>query len=249
MPRRLLRAFFALFLPLTIALPATAAPVFPDLAPSVLPHFQEDVWVEEAPVEGEIVEDEFAAFSMPGMTPDNFTQMVLADVDAFWSAELTNDGFDYYAAATVPVAEVVFSSCGQFGPYDNPAAFCPLDDTVYHSIPLAQEIQTTVGDFAWITILAHEWGHHVQHVLGTTPELSLDRELQADCFSGAYAQRALQQGFLQEGDVTEAMVITILSADPVEMGETVEGAHGSGDYRVTAFMEGYFDGADACMSY
>ena len=104
-----------------------------------------------------------------------------------------------------------------------------------------------VGDFAWITVLAHEWGHHVQLVMGTTQEQTIDRELQADCFAGSYAQRALQQGFLQEGDLTEAMVISILSADPVEMAESVEGAHGSGDYRVTAFMNGYFNGFSACL--
>jgi predicted metalloprotease len=265
MPRRLIRALSALVLTMSFVIPAAAAPagIAPGwLTPGGHSRLQEETYVDEtyvepaaaeAPaveepyVEQTLVEDEFAAFSMPGMSPDNLTTSVLADIDAFWATELGAGGFNYYAAGIVPVSEVVFSSCGQFGPYDNPAAFCPLDDTVYHSIPLAQEIQTTIGDFAWITVLAHEWGHHVQLLLGITPELSIDRELQADCFAGAYALRALNQGFLQEGDVTEAMVITILSADPIEMAETVDGAHGSSDYRVTAFMEGYFGGSSACM--
>jgi hypothetical protein len=54
---------------------------------------------------------------------------------------------------------------------------------------------------------------------------------------------------LQEGDVTEGVVISILSADPIDLGETVQGAHGSGDYRVTAFMQGYFNGSAGCMDY
>src|SRR5918995_1239076 len=180
---------------------------------------------------------------------ETVSETVLADIDAFWAGELGNLGHDYYSAGIVPVSDVVQSSCGQFGPYDNPAAYCPIDDSVYYSVPLGQEIQTTVGDYAWITVLAHEWGHHVQLVLGIEPELTIDRELQADCFSGAYAQRALQQGFLQEGDISEALMIAILSGDPIELDETAEGAHGSGDYRVTAFMEGYFNGSATCLAY
>ena len=71
----------------------------------------------------------------------------------FLGGELANLGHDYYSAGMVPVSDVVQSSCGQFGPYDNPAAYCPLDDSVYYSVPLGQEIQATVGDYAWITVL------------------------------------------------------------------------------------------------
>jgi hypothetical protein len=243
MPRRPIGVLFALFLMMTAASPAAATPEALVLTGSE-PRLQEEVWVEEP-----IVEDEFSAFTMPGLTTDNFTDMVLGDIDAFWAGELASMGRDYYAAGIIPVSDVVYSSCGQFGPYDNPAAYCPLDDSVYYSVPLGQDIQASVGDYAWITILAHEWGHHVQVLLGIEPALTIDRELQADCLSGAYAQRALQQGFLQEGDVTEAVMITILSGDPIEMDEMVEGAHGSSDYRLTSFMEGYFNGAAACLAY
>lgn len=239
MPSRLIGALCALLLTTTVAPAATAAPAPATASGVSAARFQEDV----------LVEDEFSAFTMPGLTPDNLTVTVLGDIDAFWASELPNLGYDYYAAGMIPVAEVVQSSCGQFGPYDNPAAYCPLDEAVYYSVPLGQEIQTTVGDFAWIAVLAHEWGHHVQVLLGIAPELTIDRELQADCFSGAYAQRALQQGFLQEGDVTEAVVMTILGGDPIEMDEMADGAHGSSDYRVTSFMEGYFNGAATCLEY
>jgi uncharacterized protein len=248
MPRRVIQALVVLMLLVGAASPAAAATGESVLMPGagVEPRFQDQ---GEGVVEEEIVDDGFQSFTMPGLAPDNLTEMVLADIDAFWAEELANQGHDYYSAGMVPVTDVVQSSCGQFGPYDNPAAYCPMDDTVYYSVPLGQDIQTTVGDYAWITVLAHEWGHHVQVVLGIEPELTIDRELQADCFSGAYAQRALQQGFLQEGDISEALMISILSGDPVEMGETVEGAHGSGDYRVTSFMEGYFNGAATCLAY
>lgn len=245
MSRRLIWALFALGLAMVMAPPVMGAPgnvPAPDVASSAW--LQDEAWVEEA-----LPEDQLSSFTMPGLTPDNFTETVLADIDAFWAAEFAALGNDYYAAGIVPVAEEVFSSCGNFGPYDNPAAFCPVEDAVYYSIPLSQEIHTTIGDFAWITVLAHEWGHHVQLLLGIESQYSIDRELQADCFAGAYAQRALQQGYLQEGDVTEAMLINIMSGDPIEMDEMVTGAHGSSDYRVTSFMEGYFYGSSACLSH
>ena len=153
----------------------------------------------------------------------------------------------YYAAEIVPVTDTMTTNCGPFGPYDNPAAFCPLEDAIYYSVPLSSDVSTQVGDFAWITVLAHEWGHHVQLLMGIEAAMSMERELQADCFAGAYAQRALLNGFLQEGDVTEAVVMNILGGDPVELSETAQGAHGSSDYRVTAFMQGYFNGADRCF--
>ena len=250
MPRRViyLQALVVLTLLISTASPAAAATGETHFTPvaGTEPRFQDQ---EEGVVEEEIAEDEFSAFTMPGLAPDNLTETVLADIDAFWAGELANLGHDYYSAGTIPVTDVVQSSCGQFGPYDNPAAYCPVDDSVYYSVPLGQDIQTTVGDYAWITVLAHEWGHHVQVVLGIEPDLTIDRELQADCFSGAYAQRALQQGFLQEGDISEALMMAILGGDPIEMDETVDGAHGSGDYRVTSFMEGYFNGSATCLAY
>src|SRR4051794_22312624 len=159
MPRRVMQALFVLTLLMCTALPAAAAA---GETVSVSITGMQSRFQEEGVAEEEIADDEFSSFTMPGLTPDNLTDMVLADIDAFWAGELANLGHDYYSAGTIPVSDVVYSSCGQFGPYDNPAAYCPLDDTVYYSVPLAQDIQTSVGDYAWITVLAHEWGHHVQ---------------------------------------------------------------------------------------
>ena len=243
MSRRLIQALLVLAI-LASAAPVAASPREPGASATVLTRYQEDPGANQ-----DLAEDQFSGFTMPGLTPDNLTTSVLGDIDAFWSDELAAQGKDYYAAGAVAVTDPVASSCGQFGPYDNPAAYCPLDDTVYYSVPLSQEIETAIGDFAWITVLAHEWGHHVQLVLGLDHDVSIDRELQADCFAGAYAQHALQKGFLQEGDVTEAVVMNIMSGDPNDMQEMADGAHGSSDYRVTSFMEGYLNGVPACLSH
>lgn len=276
MPRPFMVALLSCIL-IASAVPAAFASPRDASLPGTQPLFQDNwsddgTYVEDYPVTDEVPVDpgwvdengvwhpsaaadepyelpDYSGFTMPGLTPDNLTESVLTDIDAFWAAEFAANGNDYYAAGMIPVTEEMNSSCGAFGPYDNPAAFCPLEDAVYYSVPLSQDITTSVGDFAWITVLAHEYGHHIQQVLGIEHELSIDRELQADCFAGSYARRALQQGFLQEGDVTEAVLMNILGGDPVEMDETTQGAHGSSDYRVTAFMEGYFSGSTACMSY
>ena len=205
-----------------------------------------DTWTDPA-AEETWAQPEFSGFTMPGLTPDNLTDSVLADIDAFWAAEFAARGVAYYAAEIVPVSDTMTTNCGPFGPYDNPAAFCPLEDAIYYSVPLSSDVTSQVGDFAWITVLAHEWGHHVQLLMNIETTMSMERELQADCFAGAYAQRALLNGFLQEGDVTEAVVMNIMGGDPVELSETAAGAHGSSDYRVTAFMQGYFNGANVCF--
>lgn len=247
------RAMMALILLISVTLSATAVRAAPADLAGQTPHRaawqQDDGVVDDGSGDAYIAEEDLSGFTMPGITPDNLTDSVLADIDAFWSEEFALNGNNYYAAQIVPVTEVVASQCGDFGPYDNPAAFCPLEDIVYYSVPLSSDINTAVGDFAWITVLAHEWGHHVQYLLGIEPALTIDRELQADCFAGAYAQRAQRMGFLQEGDVTEALVMNIMSGDPVEMSEDVHGAHGSSDYRVTWFMQGYFNGSTACFQY
>lgn len=206
-----------------------------------------DTWTEPPANDDSWEQPEFSGFTMPGLTPDNLTASVLSDIDAFWSEEFAARGATYYAADIVPVSDTMTTSCGPFGPYDNPAAFCPLEDAIYYSVPLSSDVTSQVGDFAWITVLAHEWGHHVQLLMNIETSMSMERELQADCFAGAYAQRALLNGFLQEGDVTEAVVMNIMGGDPVELSETAQGAHGSSDYRVTAFMQGYFNGANVCF--
>lgn len=205
-----------------------------------------DTWTDPA-AEETWTQPDFSGFTMPGLTPDNLTDSVLADIDAFWAEEFAARGVSYYAADIVPVSETMTTNCGPFGPYDNPAAFCPLEDAIYYSVPLSSDVTSQVGDFAWITVLAHEWGHHVQLLMNIEPAMSMERELQADCFAGSYAQRALLNGFLQEGDVSEAVMMNIMGGDPVEISETAAGAHGSSDYRVTAFMQGYFNGADVCF--
>jgi predicted metalloprotease len=103
-----------------------------------------------------------------------------------------------------------------------------------------------IGDFAPILVLAHEWGHHLQTVLGIAPSPGNTCELQADCLAGAYASDAAQRGLLDPGDITEAVAMSAAAGDPLGLPQDTPGAHGINDDRVTAFMCGYLGGVGAC---
>ena len=103
-----------------------------------------------------------------------------------------------------------------------------------------------IGDFAPIVVTAHEWGHHIQSLLGIEPEPGNAFELQADCLAGAYASDAGQQGLLDPGDITEAVRSSAEAGDPVGLPQDAPGAHGTNDDRIIAFMRGYLDGATGC---
>jgi hypothetical protein len=103
-----------------------------------------------------------------------------------------------------------------------------------------------IGDFAPIVVMAHEWGHHVQALLGLAPARGNTVELHADCLAGAYASDAGQRGLLDPGDITEAVAMSAAAGDPLGLPQDTPGAHGINDDRITAFMRGYLGGVDAC---
>src|SRR5688572_19444853 len=124
--------------------------------------------------------------------------------------------------------------------------YCPLDQTIYYAEAFFQDREAQVGDFAWKVVLAHEWGHHVQTLLGIEPEPGTTFELQADCLAGAYAQDAGTRGWLDPGDITEAVTGSAAAGDPLGLPQDRPGAHGTSDDRITAFMRGYLDGFFGC---
>jgi hypothetical protein len=78
------------------------------------------------------------------------------------------------------------------------------------------------------------------------PEPGNAFELQADCFAGAYTNEAGQQGLLDSGDITEAVMVSADAGDPVGLPQDAPGRHGTNDDRITAFMRGYLDGVTGC---
>lgn len=109
-----------------------------------------------------------------------------------------------------------------------------------------EQIGVLPSDYAIITVTAHEWGHHVQHLLSVRPEANNSFELQADCLGGAFTQFAKELGRLDPGDVTEAAELSIRVADSPQQRQDQAGAHGTNDERLEAFMKGYINGLPAC---
>jgi len=128
-------------------------------------------------------------------------------IQDYWADALpANFGEPYKPAKTVLFSKAVRTGCGNadsgVGPF-----YCPADDRVYIDLTFYRVLADQLGapgEFAQPYVLAHEYGHHVQDLLGTEEsmrraqqrdpdnanELSVKLELQADCYAGAWAKNA-----------------------------------------------------------
>ncbi len=152
-----------------------------------------------------------------------FVSTVLADTEDVWKQIFTQGGATYQVPRLALFRGAIQTACGQgqaaMGPF-----YCPADQKVYIDLNFYETLKTRLGapgDFAQAYVIAHEVGHHVQHVLGITNQVEQARrsgsqaqanaasvrlELQADCFAGVWAHHAQnQRQILEQGDVEEAM--------------------------------------------
>jgi len=161
-----------------------------------------------------------------------FMSFLLDDVQKTWAEKLPRHGTTYRPARLAIFRNSTNSGCGPaqsaMGPF-----YCPLDERVYLELGFYDQLSkklgapgevergtvSTTSDFAHAYVLAHELGHHVQHVLGTAArvrqaqesnpgqanEMSVRLELQADCYAGVWANSTSQRGLLEPGDVEEAL--------------------------------------------
>ena len=126
------------------------------------------------------------------------------------------------------------------------------------------------GDFAQAYVIAHEFGHHVQNLLGTLPqvnrlqrerpdqanELSVRLELQADCYAGIWARSAYDDALLEEGDLEEGLAAAAAVGDDRLQTQATgtydreSFTHGSSEQRQRWFLVGFQDGrVDACNTF
>jgi len=154
-------------------------------------------------------------------------------VQAYWSKQVPN----YQEAPTTFYSDAITTGCGnatsQVGPF-----YCPDDDTVYIDLGFFDTLQSQFGaeggPFAEAYIIAHEYGHHVQDLLGTlqaggggtgAESQSVRTELQADCFSGVWASHAVDTGYLDP-----------ITAD--QLGQAIDAAGSVGDDRIQEKTQG-----------
>ena len=196
----------------------------------------------------------------------DFVSVVLADTEDTWSTVFEQAGGAYQPPTLVLFTGAVQSACGfaqaAMGPF-----YCPADRKVYIDLSFYHDLKTKMnapGDFAQAYVIAHEVGHHVQNLLGISDQvhnargrvsqaeynrLSVRLELQADCFSGVWANRAdRMRHILEQGDIEEALNAASMIGDD-RLQKQARGyvtpdsfTHGTSKQRMEWFSRGYQSG-------
>ena len=208
------------------------------------------------------------------LTPDelkvrDFVSMITKENEQTWSKIFQENGMQYRDPKVVMFESVTQSGCGTaqaaMGPF-----YCPADQTVYMDMSFFRELQQRFGaqvtEFSIAYVIAHEVGHHVQTLLGTTGKVdqlrasgrysesemnrvSVATELQADFYAGVWARQTdNRENFLEPGDIESAIsAAEAVGDDNIQRRSqgyvNQEGfTHGSSAQRKEWFMKGYNTG-------
>lgn len=197
---------------------------------------------------------------------------VNGDVQKFWRATLTQEGKPWQEAHIVLYRGETYAGCGTAEASTGPF-YCPADEKVYLDLSFWDELKRFGGstaDFAQAFVLSHELGHHVQNLLGTETRvqhlmrtepdqrnhLSVDLELQADCYGGVWAHHAQDEHIVDPGDVDAALsAVAAVGDDHLQKmsgrAESPESwTHGSSAQRKQWFEKGFTTGdPGACDTF
>lgn len=196
----------------------------------------------------------------------HFVSVVLADTEDVWNKLFSESGSEYKEPTLVLFSGAVHSACGSASSATGPF-YCPGDEKVYIDLTFYDELQNKFGapgDFAMAYVVAHEVGHHIQNILGTSSkldeargrvsqeeynQLSVKLELQADFLAGVWAHHAQRmKSILEEGDIEEALnAANAIGDDRLQQqsqGRVVPDAftHGTSAQRMRWFKKGYETG-------
>lgn len=213
--------------------------------------------VDNAPRQTSAAEDEHA----------KFVSVVLKDTEDVWNKLFSEKfGAPYREPTLVLFSGSDRSGCGFASAATGPF-YCPLDNSVYIDLSFYDELGSRFGasgDFAMAYVVAHEVGHHVQNLLGTSGKvqearqrmseeaanrLSVALELQADFYAGVWAHHAQEMNnILEPGDIEEALTAAnAIGDDRLQMqsqGYVVPDAftHGTSEQRMHWFKKGFETG-------
>jgi predicted metalloprotease len=189
-----------------------------------------------------------------------FVGFVLDDVQESWARKLPG----YRRAELVLFTGATSTGCG-YGDAATGPFYCPLDKRVYIDLSFYEQLRQQLGaggDFAQAYVIAHEIGHHVQKLEGTSDKvhlasrsrqrgatgLSVRLELQADCYAGVWAHDAQIRNLLEVGDIEEALRAAAAIGDD-RLQRQARGTvspdsftHGTSEQRVAWFRRGFESG-------
>ncbi|MDQ6529957.1 neutral zinc metallopeptidase [Flavobacterium sp. LHD-85] len=194
----------------------------------------------------------------------NFVRVILADNEDIWSKVFAENGMTYEKPKLVLFKGSVQTACGGASSASGPF-YCPGDRKVYMDLGFFEELKSKFGakggDFAIAYVIAHEIGHHIQTLLGTSAKMRQDQqgkseaeanklsvalELQADFYAGVWAHYNQQN--LDAGDIEEALsAANAVGDDAIQskmQGHVVPDSftHGTSEQRMYWFKKGYKTG-------
>ena len=182
----------------------------------------------------------------PGDEQAAFIGFVLDDVQATWDRLSPVQGTAYQRTKLVLFTGAVDTACGTGQSATGPF-YCPGDQRVYIDLGFYRSLKDRLGapgDFAQAYVIAHEVGHHLQNLLGTSDRVqragraegaegaSVRLELQADCYAGVWAHSTQQRKLLEAGDIKEALTAAAAIGD-----DTLQ-RHATGHVRPETFSHG-----------
>ncbi len=201
---------------------------------------------------------------------ETFASTVLGSINDTWSGIFEQKNKSYAAPKLVLFRDYTNSACGgassAMGPH-----YCPNDQTIYLDETFFDELQSRFGgsngDVAQAYVLAHEVGHHVQNQLGimraiekaqgtsSQNRVSVQLELQADCFAGVWANSIRKIGVFEGPNEIQEAIDAAASVGDDRIQEKMQGSidpeswtHGSSRERVDWFSRGYQAGQPAACS-
>lgn len=219
------------------------------------------------------VQPGISAGTSAGLSPEDsareepevlFVSHVLDDVQQSWAKALSGTNVDFHPARLVLFRNSTDSGCGPaqtaMGPF-----YCPVDEKVYIDLGFYDELKSrygAAGDGAQAYVLAHELGHHIQHLTGTDARVrqaeeshpdqanqySVRLELQADCYAGVWASSSNREGEITPDDIDQALTAAAAVGDDRIQARATGRVnvdtftHGSAAQRTEWFKRGYQGG-------